>query len=122
MQELIEQQRILKWRRFSNNLALNVHVYIFPSVSAFLMTAFYGVNDTLPLVGCVIALYWLAVGANLIIPYCNNHNYDVEKELQQLSKTLEHIKAINRSLDNYQDKMLFDDDPTYWQILEKLDI
>ena len=121
MQELIEQQQVLKRRKFRNNLALNFHAYILPNISIFFMIAFYNINSTLSLVGSIILLYILSIGVNLIIPYCNNHNYDVEKELQQLSKTLEHIKDINQSLDNHRDKMLFDDDPSYWQILEKLD-
>lgn len=121
MQELIKQQRILKRRRFSNNLALNLHGYILPSVGAFFITAFYGINDTFFLVGSIILLYVLIVGVNLIIPYCFNSNNDIEKELQQFSERLEHIKAINQSLDNHRDKMLFDDDPSYWQILEELD-
>ena len=121
MQELIEQQQVLKRRKFRNNLALNFHAYILPNIGIFIMIAFYNHNNTLSLVGSIILLYILSIGVNLIIPYCNNHNYDVEKELQQLSKTLENIKAINQSLDNHRDKMLFDDDPSYWQILEKLD-
>lgn len=122
MQELIKQQQILESRRFRNNLTLNLHSCILPAVGAGLMTLFYGQNNTLFLVGCIIILYLLTIGFNLIIPYCNNGNYDIEKELQQLSKTFEHIKTINQSLDNHRDIMLFDDDPSYWQILEKLDI
>ena len=122
MQELIKQQQILEQRRFRNNLALNLHSCILPAVGAGLMTLFYGQNNTLFLVGCIIILYLLTMGVNLIIPYCSSSNYDLEKELQQLSKTFGHIKAINQSLDNHRDKMLFDDDPSYWQILEELDI
>lgn len=121
MQELIEQQKVLKKRKSQNKLALNLHGYILPNIGIFLRIAFYNINSTLSLVGSIILLYILSIGVNLIIPYCNNHNYDVEKELQQFSKTLEHIKDINQSLDNHRDKMLFDDDPSYWQILEKLD-
>lgn len=121
MQELIKRQKVLKRRKISNNLALNLHGYILPNLGIFLMIAFYNINSTLFLVGSIILLYILSIGVTLIIPYCNNHNYDVEKELQQLSKTLENIKAINQSLDNHRDKMLFDDEPYYWQILEKLD-
>ena len=53
---------------------------------------------------------------------CSSANYDIEKELQQLSKTFEHIKAINQSLDDRLDTMLFDEDSSYWQILEELDV
>ena len=121
MQELIKQQQVLKRRKFSNNLAFNLHAYILPHSGIFLMIAFYNHNNTLSLVGSIILLYILSIGINLIIPYCYNRNNDLEKELQQLSKTLEYVKAINRSLDEHRDKMLFDDDPSYWQILEKLD-
>jgi hypothetical protein len=122
MKELIQQQQILKRHRFSHNLALNIHGYILPVVGAGLMTTFYNINNTLSLAGCVILLYVLTVGVGLIVPYCNNRSYDIEKELQQLSDRLKQIEAINRSLDEHRDRMLFDNDPDYWQILEKLAI
>lgn len=122
MKELIQQQQILKRRRFRHNLALNFHSCILPAIGTGLMTMFYETNNTLSLAGCVIVLYVLTLGVNLIIPYCNNHRYDLEKELQQLSDHLKQIEAINKSLDNHRDRMLFDDDPSYWQILEKLAI
>ena len=122
MRELIKQKQILESRRYRNNLALNLHSCILPAIGASLMTLFYGQNNTLSLVGCITLLYLLTIGVNLIIPYYSNSNYDIEKEIQQLSKTLKYIKAINKSLDNHRDKMLFDDDLSYWQILEELNI
>ncbi len=29
-------------------------------------------------------------------------------------------KAIQQTLDEYRDKLIFDEDPQYWKILEKL--
>lgn len=29
-------------------------------------------------------------------------------------------KAIHQTLDEYRDKLIFDEDPQYWKILEKL--
>ncbi len=39
-----------------------------------------------------------------------------------LKDLMERQKLVSiKTLDNYRDKMLFDDDPSYWQILEELD-
>lgn len=120
MKELIQQQQILKRRRFRYNLALDFHSGILPAIGTGLMIMFYGINNTFSLIGCVILLYLLSVGVNFMIPYCNNRCYDLEKELQRLSSRLKQIEAINQSLDNNRDRMLFGEDSNYWQILEKL--
>ena len=120
MKQLTEEKRILQQRRLVNNLILNIHIYVVPSVSAFLVTYFYGINNIIALVGCIIAFYMITIGLNLIIPYCNSYYSNTEKELRQLSKAVEHIKTINWTLDEHRDKMLFDEDPGYWKILEEL--
>ena len=70
MQEIIQQKQILESRRFKNSLILNLHSCIFSAFGAGLMTLFYGQNNTLSLFGCLILLYLLTIGINLIIPYC----------------------------------------------------
>ena len=89
-------------------------------IGAGMMSLFYDINNTLFLIGCGILLYVLAFGVNLIIPYCNNRKYDLEKELTQLEDCLKQIESIHQSLDERRDMMLFDDAPQSWQILEDL--
>ncbi|MDJ0596464.1 MAG: hypothetical protein QNJ72_41935 [Pleurocapsa sp. MO_226.B13] len=120
MKELIRQQQTLKRRKFAHNLALHIHSLILPMTGAFMMGLFYGINNTLALIGSGIMLYVLIIGMGLIIPYCNNRKYDLEKELTQLEDRLKHLEAINQSLDERRDMMLFDEDPDYWKILEEL--
>ncbi|NES21526.1 MAG: hypothetical protein F6K41_21990 [Symploca sp. SIO3E6] len=120
MKELIRQQQILKRHKFVNNLTLHLHSLILPGIGAVLMSLFYDINNTLTLIGCGIMLYVLTIGISLVIPYCSNRKYDLEKELTQLEYRLTHIKVINQSLDEGRDMMLFDEDSHYWNILEKL--
>ncbi|NEP59933.1 MAG: hypothetical protein F6K31_23495 [Symploca sp. SIO2G7] len=120
MKELMRQQQILKRHKFVNNLTLHLHSLILPAIGVGLMSLFYGINNTLALIGCGIMLYVLTIGIGLVIPYCSNRKYDLEKELTQLEDYLKHIKAINQSLDEHRDIMLFDEDSYYWKILEKL--
>jgi len=120
MKELIRQQQILKRHKFVNSLTLQLHSLILPGIGAGLMSLFYGTNNTLALIGCGIMLYVLTIGIGLVIPYCSNRKYDLEKELTQLQDRLKHIKAINQSLDECREIMLFAEDSHYWKILEKL--
>ncbi|NET59888.1 MAG: hypothetical protein F6K47_28190 [Symploca sp. SIO2E6] len=120
MKKLIRQQQILKRHKFVNNLTLHLHSLILPGIGAGLISLFYDINNNLALIGCGIMLYVLAIEIGLVIPYCSNRKYDLEKELTQLESHLKHIKAINQSLDERRDIMLFDEDSHYWTILEKL--
>ncbi|NER24219.1 MAG: hypothetical protein F6J96_26635 [Symploca sp. SIO1C2] len=120
MKELIRAQQILKQHKFVNNLTLHLHSLILPGIGAGLISLFYDINKNLALIGCGIMLYVLTIGIGLVIPYCSNRKYDLEKELTQLENRLKHIKAINQSLDERRDMMLFEEDSHYWKILEKL--
>ena len=121
MQEIIKQQQQLRARISINSLSLNLHSCVLPAIGACLVTLFYDQNNTFTLIGYIILLYLLTIGVYLIIPYCNSNNSDLKKELQELSKTLKRLQSINHVLDNHRDQMLFNDDPSYWQILQKLD-
>lgn len=120
MKDLVRQQQILKRLKFINNLILHLHSMVLSAVGAGMMSMFYDVNPTLALIGAGIMLYVLTIGIGLIVPYCNNRSYDLEKELTQFENRMKHLKAINQSLDERRDMMLFDEDPDYWKILEEL--
>ena len=77
-------------------------------------------NDLLRLIGCGIFLYVLAFGAGLVIPYCNQQSRDLIRELISLQDQLKRLEAVNQSLDEHRDSMLFNEDPHYWKILEDL--
>lgn len=120
MKELVRQQQTLKRQKFFNNIALHLHSMVLSAVGAGMMSMFYDINSTLALIGAGILLYVLTIGIGLIIPYCNNRKHDIEKELIELNDRAKHLNAINQSLDERRDMMLFDEDPHYWQILEEL--
>lgn len=46
--------------------------------------------------------------------------YDIEKEEKKMADLEIKNKAIQQTLDEYRDKLIFDEDPQYWKILEKL--
>ena len=120
MRELVRQQQTLKRLKLINNLILNLHSMVLSAVGAGMMSMFYDINPTLALIGAGILLYVLIVGIGLIIPYCTNRKHNLEKEQTQLEKNIKRLDAVNQSLDERRDMMLFDEDPDYWKILEEL--
>lgn len=120
MKELVRQQQTLKRQKFFNNIALHLHSMVLSAVGAGMMSMFYDINPTLALIGAGILLYVLTIGIGLIIPYCTNRQHDLEKEQTQLEENIKRLEAINQSLDERRDLMLFDEDPDYWKILEEL--
>ncbi len=101
------------------SLVSHTHSGILPIIGALIVGLFFD-NDLLRLIGCGIFLYVLAFGAGLVIPYCNQQSRDLIRELISLKDQLKRLEAVNQSLDEHRDKMLFDEDPHYWNILEDL--
>ena len=120
MQELILQEKTLKFRRRRNQIVLAFHSFVLPPIGVNLIMIFYDRSRIMTLTGCFILLQVL-----IFVVFFSYHfislNIDIEKELAQLSKTSVRIKAVNKVLDECRDKMLFDDDDSYWRILEQLE-
>ena len=120
MQELILQEKTLKFRRRRNQIILAFHSFVLLPIGVNLITIFYDRSKVMTLTGCFILLQVL-----IFVVFFSYHfislNTDIEKELAQLSKTSVHIKAVNKVLDECRDKMLFDNDDSYWRILEQLE-
>ena len=119
MKELIQRQQTLKRRIFIYSLVSHTHSGILPIIGALIVGLFFD-NDLLRLIGCGIFLYVLAFGAGLVIPYCNQQSRDLIRELISLQDQLKRLEAVNQSLDEHRDSMLFNEDPHYWKILEDL--
>ncbi|MGK7952949.1 MAG: hypothetical protein AB4368_30215 [Xenococcaceae cyanobacterium] len=119
MKELIQLQQTLKRRIFIYSLVSHSHSYILPMVGAFMIGFFFD-NDLLRLIGCGIFLYVLAFGVGLIVPNCDRRITDLMKKQLELEQQLKRLEAVNQSLDERRDMMLFDEDSQYWQILEDL--
>ncbi len=119
MKELIQRQQTLKRRIFIYSLVSHTHSGILPIIGALIVGLFFD-NDLLRLIGCGIFLYLLAFGAGLVIPYCNKCIKDLITKQLQLEKQLKRLEAVNQSLDEGRDQMLFDEDSHYWKILENL--
>ncbi len=120
MQELILQEKTLKFRRRRNQIILAFHSFVLLPIGVNLITIFYDRSKVMTLTGCFILLQVL-----IFVVFFSYHfislNTDIEKELAQLSKTSVRIKAVNKVLDERRDKMLFDNDDSYWRILEQLE-
>ena len=119
MKELIGQQQILKRRIFFCYLTNYLHIGILPMIGALLTGLCLG-NLVVCLTGCAILAYSFIVGIIFITPYCDKRSSELIREQLQLEDHLKHLEAINQSLDERRDMMLFDEDPDYWKILEKL--
>ena len=119
MKELIQRQQTLKRRIFIYSLVSHTHSGILPIIGALIVGLFFD-NDLIRLIGCGIFLYVLAFGAGLVIPYCNKCIIDLITKQLQLEKQLKRLEAVNQSLDEGRDQMLFDEDSHYWKILENL--
>ena len=119
MREVIQQRQSLKRRIFTYNLISNVHSGILPMIGAFMIGLFFD-NGFWCATGYVTLLYGLIVGHNFVTPYCDKRISKLIKEQLQLEDRVKHLEAINQSLDERRDMMLFDEDPGYWKTLEQL--
>ena len=119
MKELVQQQQSLKRRIFIYSLISNIHSGILPMIGAFMIGFFFN-NDFWCATGCVILLYAIIFGMNLVSPYCDKHTKDLIGQQLQLEDSVKRLKAINLSLDERRDMMLRNEDPDYWKILEEL--
>ena len=120
MKELIQQQQILKRRRFINNLVLNLHLYLLPGIGINLIIVFGDISFVASITGIVMLVYLMTAFMCFLMPRMNNRSYDLTKEIQLLSERWERIEVIHQSLDDLRDSMLFDGDTRYWQLLETL--
>ncbi len=120
MQELIKRQQQLRTRKIICHSVIAIHTYILPMLSCPLIVASYGINHIFTMIGFAIALYAVAVGGFFAIPWCGNWLWDINKNLKQNADRIEFVTDINRQLDECSDRLLFDGDNSYWQILERL--
>jgi hypothetical protein len=121
MKELVQQQQILKRRIFFCYLTNYLHIGILPMIGALLTGLCLG-NMVVCLTGCAILVYSLIVSIIFINPYCDKRSSELIREQFQLENRLKRLEAINQSLDERRDLMLFDEDSHYWKILEDLTV
>ena len=119
MKELIGQQQTLKRRIFFCYLTNYFHIGILPMIGALLTGLCLG-NLVVCLTGCTILAYSFIVGMVFVTPYCDKLALELIREQFQLEENIKRLNAVNQSLDERRDMMLFDEDPDYWKILEEL--
>jgi len=118
MNDLIFQKRSLKRKKNIANSISNLHIPI-GSVGISLLTIHIE-NKTLKLIGGIIFSYWLlyfGIAAYPLISYIS----DLESEVRKIDRSIEDRQKVHISLDSLRNSMLFDDYPTYWQVIQELD-
>ena len=119
MKELIQQQHILKRHILICGLASYIHSWIMSMVAGGLMGWFFD-EVIYFLVGFVILLSGITVSSIFVTPRFEKYIDKLKEEQNQLGNSFKRLEAINQSLDDRREKMLFDHDYYYWELLEKL--
>lgn len=117
MNYLIKEKE-LKREKFINNLFLNSHLVMLPS-SIYLIIS-YSEIKIISIIGFSIAIYCFAIGFPFVTKKCIEKDFDLENKIKETIKKTKEIEAIHISLDSQRDRMLFDGDNSYWEILQKL--
>ena len=121
MQYLLEQQHKLKRSKFINDFIITVHTYI-ASLGIIIALFFYDVNITATLFGLVITIYALSLGMFVVAPFCLDRQVVFDEKLLEIKDNIKQVEQIHLSLDLLRNAMLFDEDETYWQTIEKLPV
>ena len=122
MQDLLQQQQKLKRSKFVNNSIIFVHTYILGPMGVNIAIVFYDVNIIVTILGLSIVVYSLLIGMYVIMPFCLNRQEAINKKLIETDKNIKQVEQIHFSLDLLRDSILFDEDESYWQTIEKLPV
>jgi len=115
MNNLVLQRQNLKRKKFIFNSIEWFHYFI-PGIGIALFQGFYG-NKVLSLLGLGLFIYYLfwllfnSFGLN-----------SLERNIIKIDDSLLEAEKIHNSLDSLRDSLLFDNDSTYWKVIEKLEI
>ncbi len=99
-----------------------VHTYILPPMGASLAMSFLEEDKIATLLGLSILFYTFSIGMFIVLPFCLDRKEVFDKKLIEVDKNLKQVKRIHSSLDLLRNAMLFDEDKTYWQTIEKLPV
>ena len=122
MQHLLQQQHKLKRSKFINNFTMFVHTYILPPMGASLAMSFLEEDKIATLLGLSILFYTFSIGMFIVLPFCLDRKEVFDKKLIEVDKNIKQVEQIHFSLDLLRNAMLFDEDKSYWQTIEKLPV
>jgi len=118
MNDLVLQKRSLERKKNIANSISNIHIWV-PSVGSFILFSSIN-NKTLMLIGGGILLYGLCFLACVTHPL-ESYITKTEEEVRGINKSIKKRHKVHDSLDNLRNSMLFDEDPKYWEVIQKLD-
>ena len=122
MQDLLQQHHKLKRSKFINDFTMFVHTYILPATGASLTVSSLGENKITTLLGLSILLYAFSIGFFVVLGFCIDREVVLNKKLTEAEENIKQVEQIHSSLDLLRNAMLFDEDKTYWQTIEKLPV